>query len=125
MAIQAIAAGGMHSMLLTQDGQLWAVGNGSYGQLCDGGSTTQRVPVKTIASVRAVALGGSHSLLLKKDGSVWVAGSNGSGQIGLGQGTRESRMVWLIALTAAGYAGRTASAAAWWPRPVQQRGGAG
>src|SRR3546814_3382601 len=78
------------SMLLTADHQLWAMGNDSYGQLCDGGTTTQRTPVKTLAGVRDVALGGKHSLILKTDDSLWACGSNEFGQLGNG-GTRQDR----------------------------------
>src|SRR3546814_12107189 len=109
MTIEKIATGVAHSMLLTADHQLWAMGNDSYGQLCDGGTTTQRTPVKTLAGVRDVALGGKHSLILKTDDSLWACGSNEFGQLGNG-GPRnrsgESRVgkEWV----------RTGSAR-WWP----------
>src|SRR3546814_12049799 len=82
MTIEKNAPGVANCMLLTADHQLWAMGNDSYGQLCDGGTTTQRTPVKTLAGVRDVALGGKHSLILKTDDSLWACGSNEFGQLG-------------------------------------------
>ena len=39
--VQAIAAGGWHSMVLKSDGSLWGTGANTYGQLGDGSIISQ------------------------------------------------------------------------------------
>ena len=75
-----------HSMVMRQDGSVWAVGANNYGEL---GIDTNRNHVINFVEIlsevaNAVASGGSHSMLLKQDGSVWVSGRNHYGQLGDG-----------------------------------------
>ena len=80
-----VTAGGDHSMVLKQDGSVWATGWNQYGQLGDG-SREQRVDYTQVVSSGAtlVAAGSQHSLMLKLDGSVWSTGNNEYGQLGTG-----------------------------------------
>ena len=41
-----ISAGYRHSMVIKEDGSLWAWGENSYGQLGDGTTTDSKIPVK-------------------------------------------------------------------------------
>ena len=90
--VQAVAAGGGHSLALKKDGTVWAWGRNEYGQLGDGTRTDSPRPVQVkgssgtgwLADVQAIAAGGSHSLALKTDGSVWAWGWNYKGQLGDG-----------------------------------------
>ena len=84
-----LAAGDVHSMYVSNDGNLWAWGSNYYGQLGDGTTTNRTMPVQILPGVAAIAAGNYHSLALKNDGSLWAWGSNDSGQ--LGDGTTTNR----------------------------------
>ncbi len=81
-----VAAGSAHSLLLKQNGTLWAWGNNQSGQLGDGDwSTTDKhspVQVGTSMDWVAVTAGGWHALGIKSDGTLWAWGNNQSGQLG-------------------------------------------
>jgi alpha-tubulin suppressor-like RCC1 family protein len=84
-SVTAIAAGNEHSLLIKDDGSLWAMGDNTYGQLGNGTFTHQNRPVLIVTNgVTAVAAGYQHSLFLKNDGSLWAMGLNTSGQLGDG-----------------------------------------
>jgi PKD repeat protein len=69
--VKAIAAGGAHSLALTEAGQVVAWGNNEFGQ-CD-------VP-SGLEGVVAVAAGREHSLALTAGGQVVAWGHNSAGQ---------------------------------------------
>ena len=75
--VQAIAAGNLHSLILHQDGSVWAAGSNDEGQLGDGTTIKRLTFVQVIASdVKVMAAGIDRSMVLKQDGSVWVTGRN-------------------------------------------------
>ena len=90
--VQAIGAGGGHSVVLLNDGTARAWGWNFYGQLGDGLSGYQSngeerrsavpVLVKNIASGAQLSVGYAHNLLLKSDGSLLSWGNNFYGQLG-------------------------------------------
>ena len=82
----AMAAGTAFSMVLRNDGSLWATGRNSKGQLGDGTQTSKDtfVFVTTIDGAKDVATGGYHSIVLTEEGRVWVTGWNKYGQLGDG-----------------------------------------
>ncbi|HMP68199.1 MAG TPA: hypothetical protein PKA76_02540 [Pirellulaceae bacterium] len=67
--VEGISAGLHHSLAFTEDGELLAWGDNSFGQS----------EVSSIR-VRAVAAGGWHSLAITDEGNVVAWGNNGSGQ---------------------------------------------
>ena len=83
--IKSIAAGIRHTVLLKEDGTLWAAGYNFNGQL-GLGDTEDRfnfTEVKDAGSdIIAIGAGSYHTVILKSDGSVWTAGSNYWGQLG-------------------------------------------
>ena len=84
-AVTKAAAGGYHSLYVTDAGALWAVGDNTFGQLGDGTDSpwqTSRVQVAT--GVIDVAAGCYHSLFLKNDGALWAMGSDIDGELGDG-----------------------------------------
>jgi alpha-tubulin suppressor-like RCC1 family protein len=89
----AVAAGNWHSLYVTADGKLWAMGRNDHGQLSDGTTTDRHMPVPVTAHgaarVIAVAAGGLHSLHVTADGKLWAMGYNDDGQ--LGDGTTTNR----------------------------------
>lgn len=80
--IQAVAAGGYHSLALTADGTVWTWGQNLRGQLgIPGASNAPPAPIPELGKVRAIAAGELHSLALTEDGGVWAWGEAlGSGQ---------------------------------------------
>jgi alpha-tubulin suppressor-like RCC1 family protein len=83
-----------HTLTLTEDGKVWALGSNEYGELGNGkfgGESHEPKIIKGLDDVVAVLAGGGHSVALKKDGSVWTWGLNSSGQ--LGNGTIQSSAV--------------------------------
>ncbi len=70
--VNAIAAGGFHTVALKSDGSVVAWGSDSDGQ------TT--MPVAARSGVKAIAVGFGHTVALKNDGSVVAWGNNDSGK---------------------------------------------
>ncbi|MBV9895819.1 MAG: hypothetical protein JO020_16765, partial [Chloroflexi bacterium] len=87
--VVAIAGGGYHSLALKNDGTVWAWGGNWDGELGDGTTTNQSIPVQVqgLSGVTAIAAGRYFSLALKSDGTVWAWGDNESGQLGNGTNT--------------------------------------
>jgi alpha-tubulin suppressor-like RCC1 family protein len=88
-----LAAGGNHTVALRSNGEVWAWGSNTNGELGDGTSGTTPRPTPTrvrtdasnyLSNVRAVAAGTSHTVALKSDGTVVAWGLNSSGQLGDG-----------------------------------------
>ena len=83
--INKIAIGSYHSLVLKNDGSLWAMGDNSYGQLGDNTYISTNLPeCIVLGNVTAVAAGNGFSLFLKSDGSLWGMGNNRTGQLGDG-----------------------------------------
>ena len=89
--VVAIAAGGDHTLALTADGQVFAWGDNTYGELGNSSTLSSFVPVPVNTSgvlsgkvVTAIAAGKNHSLALTADGSVYTWGANNSGELGNG-----------------------------------------
>jgi alpha-tubulin suppressor-like RCC1 family protein len=84
--ITRIASGPMayHSFAVAADGVAYAWGANWSGQLGDGTTETQTLPVAVVGltDVARVSAGGSHSLAAREDGSLWAWGDNSSGQVG-------------------------------------------
>ena len=83
--VKAIAAGFRHTVILKEDGTLWAAGYNFNGQL-GFGDTADRYTFTEVkdagTEIAAVAAGNYHTVILKNDGSVWAVGSNYWGQLG-------------------------------------------
>jgi hypothetical protein len=105
--VVAVAAGAWHSLYLTDDGALWAMGANFDGQLGDGTWNQQINPVRVASQVVAVAAGDVHSLYLRSDGTLWGMGANFDGQLGDGTSINRSNAVMVasnvVAVAAGGY----------------------
>jgi len=85
-AVRDIAVGLGHTLVVLDDGTLWAWGRNSDGELGDGTRTSRTAPVRVGAATNwvSVAAGRNHSLALRSDGSLWAWGANTFGQLGTG-----------------------------------------
>ena len=88
----AVDAGAWHTVVLKNDGTLWAWGRNYEGQLGDGTNIDRNTPVKVMkdgaafTGVIAVVAGARHTVVLKNDGTLWAWGRNNYGQLGDGTG---------------------------------------
>ena len=78
--IAQVDCGELHSLALTDDGELWAWGNGEYGRLGNGTSDCSYVPepMEFFADMNivSIAAGQSFSLALTEDGKIYGWGKN-------------------------------------------------
>ncbi|BDR53554.1 hypothetical protein KIM372_14610 [Bombiscardovia nodaiensis] len=80
-----------HTLAIGDDGNTYAWGRNTEGELGDGTTTNRLTPVKVqtpsgvkFTQVSAGGLAGLHSLALGTDGNIYSWGSNSYGQLGLG-----------------------------------------
>jgi len=90
--------GGLHTVVLKNDGTFWAWGRNSYGQLGDGTTIDKYSPVQVPGLTGVSAVGGAYGYTLasKNDGTVWAWGYNGNGQLGDGTTTNRNIPVQVI-----------------------------
>lgn len=85
--VAMLAAGNDFSLILKEDGTVWAWGGNSCGQLGDGTLTDRRLPVPVQGlegkTITAIAAGGYNSVALDSTGKVWVWGDNAFLQLGI------------------------------------------
>ena len=77
------------SMVIRQDGTLWAWGDNGFGALGLGtGSGTVTVPTQVGTDINWARVSGglNHTVAIKSDGSLWSWGRNSVGQLGRGAG---------------------------------------
>lgn len=73
------------TVIIKNDGTLWATGDNSSGQLGLGDKIETSIFKQAVADdIANVAVGVNQTMILKNDSTLWVAGSNSSGQLGLG-----------------------------------------
>ena len=97
--VKSIHCGNEHTLMLKNNGTLWACGWNKFGQL--GLNDTNNKNVFTIiginsGNIKEVYLGGGHTLILKNDNTLWGCGYNDFGQLGLGDTTDRYTFVQAI-----------------------------
>ncbi|THU51798.1 hypothetical protein C4D60_Mb06t34820 [Musa balbisiana] len=91
--IASVAAGGRHTLALSDTGALLTFGWGLYGQ-CGQGSTNDQLSPKCVSSllgvkIHEVAAGLWHTICTSVDGGVFSFGGNQFGQLGTGSDQAE------------------------------------
>ncbi|KAH7283143.1 hypothetical protein KP509_35G063600 [Ceratopteris richardii] len=82
LRVRQVAAGGTHSLVCTESGQVW-----TWGQPWPPGDIKQistPVRVQGLENVKLIAVGAFHNLALLELGEVWAWGNNEYGQLGTG-----------------------------------------
>lgn len=93
--VKFVACGGQHTLVLLQDGRLFAMGENEFGQLgVKRGETSEEncvsTPVHVAAfgsdkSIKQIGCGDDFSVALTPTGEVYSWGRNQLGQLGLGK----------------------------------------
>ncbi len=86
---RSAACGDDFTLILAEDGAVFACGKNTHGQLGTGSNNASEIMLEPVAAltgtpVVAVAAGSAHSVLLTATGLVYVCGLGASGQLGLG-----------------------------------------
>jgi alpha-tubulin suppressor-like RCC1 family protein len=91
-----VSAGTAHTLILLNNGTVFAAGDNTYGELGNGltsiGATSTPVQVMTssttyLTGVVAIAAGNGESYAVDASGKVWAWGANTNSQLGLGTST--------------------------------------
>ncbi len=84
-----VSAGGWHALAIDEDGNTWAWGYNYYGQLGNGKTYANPVPVRVQYPANAgavtavqVSAGGWYALAMDTNGNTWAWGRNDFGQLG-------------------------------------------
>ena len=96
--IVAISAGSLHSLALDGNGNVWAWGYNSSGQLGNATTVNSSLPVEVsglggsgdLSDITAISAGAYHNVALRSDGVVLDWGSDSNGQIGNNSTTNSS-----------------------------------
>jgi alpha-tubulin suppressor-like RCC1 family protein len=74
----------MHSLFVTTNGTLWAMGWNAFGQLGNGTTNNSAPPVSVASNVLVAAAGDFFSLFLTTDGALWAMGNPQSAELATG-----------------------------------------
>lgn len=79
-----MAAGIFHTVILKEDGTLWACGSNGYGQLGDGTTLSRKTPIRIGNETDwiSVTAGSYNTFAARTDGSLRAWGYNYYGQLG-------------------------------------------
>jgi alpha-tubulin suppressor-like RCC1 family protein len=96
-----IACGCHTTILLKEDGTVWAWGRNSFGALGNGSEIDSPAPVQVsgLIGVTAISAACEYNIALKSDGTVWSWGSNEYGGLGNGSKTNSNIPVLAAELT--------------------------
>ena len=86
-----ISAGYDYSLIIDNNGDMWAWGRNDYGQIGDETTIDKASPVqiKIGTKYKRVSAGNKHSLAIDSEGNLWTWGRNDYGQLGDGTTTQK------------------------------------
>lgn len=98
-----IACGSHHSMVLTDEGEVYSWGYNNCGQIGSGSTSNQSTPRKVNACIgnkriQHIGCGPSNSVAVTDGGEVFSWGYNGNGQLGVGNNVNQTNPCRLVAL---------------------------
>ena len=83
--VVAVECGFGHTLIITNDDNLWSWGRNRNGQLCFGDAEDRLIPQKTsFVGVTKISVGYDHSLFQNDKGELFACGYNQQGACGLG-----------------------------------------
>jgi alpha-tubulin suppressor-like RCC1 family protein len=100
-----ISALGDMTMVVAQDGSLWATGVNVDGQLGLGDTLQRKIPSKVSTGVAAVSAGEYYTMILKEDHTLWGSGWNRYHVLCTGDTLKRTRPVQIMAGVSAVSAG--------------------
>ena len=82
----SVSCGASYTLVIDDNGYVWAFGWNSDGQLGVGDRAERQVPTRidTLPEIQMIATGNYQSLFLDVNGQVWGCGKNDRNQLGLG-----------------------------------------
>eukprot|EP00890_Picochlorum_soloecismus_P003284 jgi/Picsp_1/3957/NSC_01469-R1_ran gtpase binding len=88
--VSDIAAGGWHSVAITEDGELYVWGRGEYGRLGLGDDTASKLRPTLLTDlvglrVIEVSCGGTHTVAVTDEGRLFIWGRGSFGRLGTGR----------------------------------------
>ena len=96
--VVSVAAGRVHSVAVTMEGELWVWGNGHLGQLGLGDHSNQIKPTMIgtdtafgKSDVLSASCGYFHTMAMTKDGALWTFGKGEQGA--LGHNDRKTKLI--------------------------------
>ncbi|KAL0221455.1 hypothetical protein RCL1_001309 [Eukaryota sp. TZLM3-RCL] len=93
VAVMKASLGSFHSLVLTVEGDVYAFGTNSGGQIGDGTNENRLSPVRVVGlrNVVDIAVGFSSSYALTSSGSVYAWGNNDHGELCIGSTAEQNR----------------------------------
>ena len=83
--VLSVSCGYSHTLIITDDSNLWSWGKNNFGQLCHGDTEDRSIPQKTLFSnISKISTGYYHSLFQNNKEEIFACGYNEEGACGLG-----------------------------------------
>ena len=83
--VVSVSCGDVHTLIITNDSNLWSWGRNGSGELCNENLESQLEPQKTsFSNISKISAGFYHSLFQNDKGEIFSCGNNAKGQCGLG-----------------------------------------
>ena len=83
--VLSVSCGSLHTLIITNDSNLWSCGRNNFGQLCHGDKENRLIPQRTsFSKISKISAGFYHSLFQSNKGEIFACGYNKYGGCGSG-----------------------------------------